>query len=147
MKVVLLADVKGKGKKDQIVNVSDGYARNFLIPNGLAAEASAKAVNEIKNKEASRQHKIELERAEAKETATKLDAVVVKLKGKAGNDGRLYGSVTASDIADGLKDQHKIEIDRRKLNMDGPIKTFGSFEFDVKLYTDVTGKVHVMVTE
>lgn len=147
MKVVLLKDVKGQGKKDQVVNVSDGYARNFLLPKGLAIEADAKAMNEIKNKEASRLHKIELEKAAANELKSKLEAVVVKLTSKAGADGRLYGSITSSDIAEGLEKQHGLTVDRRKIVMDGPVKAFGTYAFDVKLYPEITGKINVVITD
>ncbi len=147
MKVVLLKDVKGQGKKDQIIDVSDGYARNFLLPKGLATEASGSVLNDIKNKEASKAHKISLERAAAKETAEKLDSVKVELKVKSGGNGRMYGSVTAKDIAEALEKQHKITVDRRKMVMNDPIKQYGSYHIDVKLYTDVSGKIHVSVTE
>lgn len=147
MKVVLLKDVKGQGKKDQVVNVSDGYARNFLLPKGLAIEADAKAMNEIKNKEASRLHKIELEKAAANELKAKLAAVVVKLTSKAGADGRLYGSITSSDIAEGLEKQHGLTVDRRKIVMDGPVKAFGTYAFDVKLYPEIVGKINVVISD
>ena len=147
MKVILLQDVKGKGKKDQIINVSDGYARNFLFPKKLAAEADAKAIGDAKNKEEAQRHKIELERAAAKETAEHLLAVVVKITSKAGVDGKIYGSVTSSDVADALKAQAGIEIDRRKIVMDKPIKAFGKYEYDVKLYPEIVGKLNVIVTE
>ena len=126
MKVLLLADVKGKGKKDQIINVSDGYARNFLFPKKLAVEADAKAMADAKNKEEARLFKIEQDKAAARELATKLQAVTVKIKASAGADGRLYGSITTSDVAEELKKQHGIEIDRRKISSDGAIKAFGS---------------------
>lgn len=147
MKVILLQDVKCKGKKDQIINVSDGYARNFLFPKKLAAEADAKAIGDAKNKEEAQRHKIELERAAAKETAERLLAVVVKITSKAGVDGKIYGSVTSSDVADALKAQAGIEIDRRKIVMDKPIKAFGKYEYDVKLYPEIVGKLNVIVTE
>ena len=147
MKVVLLQDVKGQGKKDQVVNVSDGYARNYLLPRGLAIEANSKAMNEIKNKEAAKAHKIALEKAAANELKEKLAATVVKMKGKAGADGKLYGSVTSSDIADELKKQHNIDVDRRKIVMDGPVKAFGTYAFDVKLYPEITGKINVVVSD
>ncbi len=147
MKVVLLADIKGVGKKDEVKEVSDGYARNFLFKKKLAIEADAKALNEIKNKEASRQHKIEVERAEAKAIAEKLSATVVKIVAPAGADGRLYGSVTAKDIAEVLEKDHGIVIDKRKLNMPEAIKAHGTYVADVKLYTDVVGKVTVKVTD
>lgn len=147
MKVVLLKDVKGQGKKDDVVNVSDGYARNFLLPKGLAVEADAKVMNEIKNKEASRLHKIELEKAAANELKAKLEAVVVKLTGKAGADGRLFGSITSSDIAEGLEKQHGLKVDRKKIVMDGPVKAFGTYAFDVKLYTEIIGKINVVISD
>lgn len=149
MKVVLLKDVKGQGKKDQIINVSDGYARNFLFPKGLAAEASGSVLNDIKNKEASKAHKIEVERAAAKEIASKLEEIKVILKVKSGGasgGGKMYGSVTAKDVADALASQHKIEVDRRKIVMDA-IKSYGAYTVDVKLYPEVVGKIHVSVTE
>ena len=149
MKVVLLKDVKGQGKKDQIINVSDGYARNFLYPKGLAAEASGSVLNDIKNKEASKAHKIEVERAAAKEIASKLEEIKVILKVKSGGasgGGKMYGSVTAKDVADALASQHKIEVDRRKIVMDA-IKSYGAYTVDVKLYPEVVGKIHVSVTE
>ncbi len=147
MKVVLLKDVKGQGKKDQVINVSDGYARNFLLPKGLAVEADSKVMNEIKNKEASKQHKIELEKAAANELKAKLETVVVKLTGKAGADGRLYGSITSSDIAEGLEKQHGLKVDRRKIVMDGPVKAFGTYAFDVKLYPEISGKINVVISD
>ena len=147
MKVILLADVKGKGKKDQIIEVSDGYARNFLFPKKLAAEADAKAIGDAKNKEAAAARKIELEKQAARDLAEKLQGVLVKIQSKAGADGRLYGSITSSDIADALKEQTGIEIDRRKIALDKPIRVHGQFDLDVKLYAGISGKLHVLVTE
>ena len=147
MKVVLLQDVKGQGKKDELINVSDGYARNFLFPKKLAVEADAKILNDIKNKEAARLRKIELEKAAARETAEKLQAPVVKIKIQQGNDGKFYGSVTTKDIAEGLLAQHKIEIDKRKIVMSSPIKAYGSYSVDVKLYPEIAGKINVLVCE
>ncbi len=149
MKVVLLQDVKGQGKKDDVINVSDGYARNFLFPKKLAAEADAKVMNEIKNKEASKQHKIELEKQAARDIAAKLQAIVVKLKIQAGaaGDGKMYGSVTTKDIAEALAAQHKIEIDKRKIVLDSPIKSYGTYALDVKLYPEITGKINVVVSD
>ncbi len=147
MKVILTQDVKGQGKKGQAVNVSDGYARNFLLPKGLAIVADAAAMNDLKNKEASRLHKIEVERAAAKETAAKLEKISVKVMATAGADGRLYGSVTSKEIATALEAQHKITIDKRKIDMPESIKTFGSFAIPVKLYTDVTGKINIVITD
>ncbi len=147
MKVVLTQDVKGQGKKGQAINVSDGYARNFLLPKGLAIVADAAAMNDIKNKEASRLHKIEVERAAAKETAAKLESISVKVLATAGADGRLYGSVTSKEIAAALEAQHKIVIDKRKIEMQDPLKAFGSYSIPVKLYTDVLGKINVVITD
>lgn len=147
MKVVFLADVKGQGKKDQVKEVSDGYARNFLLPKGLAAVADAKVMNEIKNREASKQHKIDVERADAKATADKLTKLTVKITAQAGADGKLYGSVTAKDIAEALEKQFGIVIDKRKLSLSDPIRTYGVYSLDVKLYSDVSGKVNVSVSD
>ena len=147
MKVLLLADVKGKGKKDQIINVSDGYARNFLFPKKLAVEADAKAMADAKNKEEARLFKIEQDKAAARELATKLQAVTVKIKASAGADGRLYGSITTSDVAEELRKQHGIEIDRRKISSDGAIKAFGSYTLDVKLYPEIQGKINLIVCQ
>lgn len=147
MKVILTQDVKAQGKKGQIINVSDGYARNFLLPKGLAIVADAKAMSDIKNKEASKQHKIELERAEAKEIAKKLEPVVIKLKLQAGPDGRLFGSVTSKDIAEELEKITSIKVDKKKILLDEPIKAFGTYTVDVKLYPEVTGKLNVVVSD
>lgn len=147
MKVILTADVKGQGKKDQLVEVSDGYARNFLLPKKLAIPADNKAINEMKNREASKQHKIETERAAAREIAEKLTTIVLTVKVGAGADGHLYGSVTSKEIAEKLKAEHGIEVDKRKINCPAPIKAYGKYELDVRLYTDVAGKIHLIVTD
>jgi len=147
MKVVLLKDVKGQGKAGQVVEVSDGYARNFLLPKKLAVEADAKALNEIKNKEAAQKFKIETERAKALETAKKLEGTLLRIKMASGGDGKLYGSVTSKDIAEKLAAEFSIEIDKRKIELDNPIKAYGSYTIPVKLYNDVTGKINVIVTE
>ena len=147
MKVILTQDVKGQGKKDQIIEVSDGYARNFLLPKKLAIPADAKALNEAKNKEASKNHKIAVETAEAKDIAKKLESIIVKIVSKSGADGKLYGSVTTKDVADALEAQHKIVIDKKKITIAQPIKSFGKYELDVKLYTDVAGKINLLVSD
>lgn len=146
MKVILCADVKGQGKKDQVIEVSDGYARNFLFPKKLAIPADAKGLNEVKNKEASKQHKIDVERQSAIETAKKLENIKVVFEYAAGPDKKLYGSVTAKDIADELQKKHNITIDKRKINLASPIKSFGSFAAEVKLFSDVSGKINIEVT-
>ena len=146
MKVILTQDVKAQGKKGQIINVSDGYARNFLFPKGLAVVADSKALNDIKNKEAAQKHKIEVEREEAKNVAEKLAPVVVKLMLQAGPDGRLFGSVTSKDIAEELEKSTGIVIDKKKILLDEPIKSYGSYTVDVKLYSEVIGKLNVIVS-
>ena len=148
MKVILTQDVKGQGKKDQIIEVSDGYARNFLLPRKLADIADAKAMNEAKNKEASKKHKIEVEKEEARKIAKQLESITVKIVESAGNDNRLYGAVTSKDIAEKLAKDHKITIDKKKIVMSEPIKTFGTYKVEVKLYTsEITGSINVVVTD
>ena len=147
MKVMLLQDVKGQGKKDQIVNVSDGYARNFLFPRKLAVEADAKAMADAKNKEAAKQFKIEQDKAAARDIAARLEAVQVKIKATAGADGRLYGSITTADVADALKEQAGIELDKRKIVSEAPIKAFGSYTLEVKLYPEIVGKISLIVCQ
>ena len=147
MKVVLLTDVKGQGKKDQIIEVSDGYARNYLIPKKLAAVADAATLNNARNKEAARLHKIEVETAAAVKVREQLAGVLVRLRGSAGTDGRLYGSFGSKDIAEALKEQFGIEIDRRKIVVDSPIKAAGSYQFEAKLYPQITGTINVLVTD
>ena len=145
MKVLLLADVKGQGKKDQIVEVSDGYARNFLLPKKLAVPADAQILNDVRNKEAAKQHKLDEEKKHAQEYAAKLQSIVVKIAMPAGADNRLYGSVTTKDIADALERDHAMPIDKRKLVLNDPIKAYGSYTVDAKLGYDVVGKVNVVV--
>ncbi|MGN1096045.1 MAG: 50S ribosomal protein L9 [Eubacteriales bacterium] len=147
MKVVLLTDVKSQGKKGQVINVSDGYANNFLFPKKLAAPADNQILAEMKGKEEARLHGIELEKAAAKETAEKLKNVTVKIKAQAGTDGRTYGSVTAKEIAEALEAQHGVKVDRRKIVLTDPIKAFGTYVLDVKLYSDISGKITVAVSE
>ena len=145
MKLVLLADVKPLGKKNDIVDVSDGYAKNFLLPKKLAIIADAKAINEIKNKEAARLHAIEVEKAAANEVAKKLEGVIVKIYMTAGEDNRLFGSVTSKDIIDALEKDHGIVIDKKKVVLDKPIKAYGTYDINVKLYTGIAGKINVLV--
>ena len=147
MKVLLLADVKGQGKKDQIVDVSDGYARNFLFPKKLAVQADAGTMADAKNKEASKQFRLKEEKAAAEVLAAKLNEITLKIKTTAGADGRLYGSVTTKDIAEKLKADFKIDIDKRKFSLQEPIKSYGTYHVDVKVYTDVSAKLKVTVQE
>ena len=147
MKVILLCDVKGQGKKDQIVDVSDGYAINFLFPQKKAIPADAKATNELKNKEEAKQFKINEERKAAQALADKLKDVQVKIKMEHGQDGRLYGSVTAKDIAEKLKEQTGVEVDKRKISTKENIKAYGNYAVEVKLLADISAKFTVLVHE
>lgn len=147
MKVLLLQDVKGKGKKDTIVEVSDGYARNFLLPKGVAVEADAKIMNDYKNKQAAKKYHEDMEKKAARETAEKLAGIVIKIFATSGSDGRFYGSVTSKEIAEELEKQHSISVDKRKIVLSDPIKAFGSYTLDVKLYPEISGKLNVIVTQ
>ncbi len=147
MKVILLADVKGQGKKDQLINVSDGYARNFLFPKNLAVPADAKAMGELKSKEEARLHRIEVEKAEARAMAEKLSGVTIKITAQAGADGRLYGSVTSKDIAEALTRQVGSEIDKRKLVLPDSMKAFGTYSIEIKLYPEITGKFTLVISD
>ena len=147
MKVLLLQDVKEKGKKDTIVDVSDGYARNFLLPKGVAVEANAKIMNDYKNKQAAKKHHEEMEKAAAKETAERLSGIVVKIYATGGADSRLYGAVTSKEISEELEKQHGIVVDKRKIVLEDPIKAYGSYTLDAKLYPEISGKINVIVTQ
>lgn len=147
MKVILLEDVKGSGKKGELVNVSDGYARNFLLPRKLAKEANAQAMNELKNAEAAKAHRLEVELAAAKDAAAKLEGKSVKLCATAGQGGKLFGSITSKEIAEEIKKQLKVEVDKRKIEIDGDIKAFGTYTCEIKLHTGVSAKVYAVVGE
>lgn len=147
MKVVLKADVKGSGKKGDLCNVSDGYARNYLLPRGLAIEASAQALNEIKNRESATQYKIEQEKKKAKEDFAKVNGKTIKISAKGGSGGRLFGSVTSKEIAAVLDNQLNVKVDKRKISIENDIKTFGTFEAELSLYQGITAKFFVNVNE
>ena len=146
MKVVLLADVKGHGKKGELCNVSDGYARNFLFPKKLAVEADNAALNELKNREESAAHHKKEEINAAKELAAKLEGKTVTIKAKAGSSGKLFGAVTSKEIASEIKNSLSIEIDRKKMTV-ADIKNFGEYKAEIKLYQGITAKITVKVTE
>jgi len=146
MEVILKKDVKGLGKAGEKVKASDGYARNFLFPKGLAVEANAQTLTEYKNSEASKQHKIDVEIAAAKDAKAKLDGKTVRLTAKAGQNGRLFGSVTAKDIAGAITEQLSVTVDKRKLSV-ADIKNFGTYSAEVKLYTGISATVTVEVSE
>lgn len=147
MKIVLKQDVRTIGKKDGMYEVSDGYARNYLFPRGLAVAADAAAVNEVKTKAAAQQHRAEEELAGAEALAKKLSGQTVVLKAKAGKGGRLFGSVTGKDIAQALSALVGEAVDKRKVVLDSEIKNFGSYEVEVKVYPKVTAKLTVRVEE
>lgn len=146
MDVILKADVKGLGKKGEKVKASDGYARNFLFPKGLAVEANAQSLTELRNREQSNQHKIDVEIAAANDSKAKLQGKVVKITAKAGNNGKLFGSVTSKEVAAEITKQYGVNVDKRKITMDD-IKNFGSYKIEVKLYTNIVAEMTVMVGE
>lgn len=147
MKVILLCDVKGQGKKDQIVNVSDGYARNFLFPQKKAIPADAKATNELKTKEDARQYKIGEERKAAQALAEKIKDVTLRFKMGHGADGHLYGSVTSKDIAEELKKLLGVDVDKRKIVLKESIRAYGLYTVEIKLFSDVVASFAVQVHE
>ncbi|MBR6654505.1 MAG: 50S ribosomal protein L9 [Oscillospiraceae bacterium] len=147
MKVILQQDVKGQGKKGELKEVSDGYARNFLFPKKLAVEATADNINTMKLQEKAKQAQIAKEKAEAKENAEKLKECTVKISAKAGSNGKLFGAVTSKEISDALAAQFNIEIEKNKIVQAEPIKTYGSFEVKVKLGHEISATLKVMVVE
>lgn len=147
MKVILQQDVKGQGKKGELKEVSDGYARNFLFPKKLAVEATSDNINTMKLQEKAKQAQIAKEKAEAKENAEKLKECTVKISAKAGSNGKLFGAVTSKEISDALSAQFGIEIEKNKIVQAEPIKTYGSFEVKVKLGHEISAVLKVMVVE
>ena len=147
MKVVLKQDVRNLGKKGELVETSDGYARNFLFPRNLAAEADNKAMNELKNAESSKQLKIDTQIKQATASKNKLEGQVFKMTAKAGSNGRLFGSVTSKEIAQEIKKQYAISVDKRKVTLDTDIKAFGTYNATVKLYNGIVANIKVQVTE
>ena len=147
MKVILTQDVRGKGKKGQMIEAAEGYARNFLLPKGMAVLATADAVNTM-NLQAKAKAKADAEaKATALEIAEKLKSCQVKIAAKGGEGGKLFGAVTGKEIAAALKEQYGMDVDSKKLVLDQPIKTFGSFEIKAKLGFEISGTVYVLVTE
>jgi large subunit ribosomal protein L9 len=145
MKVILLKDVKGIGKAGDIATVSDGHARNFLIPKGFAKEASGANIKELDKKQAAEEQKKQELLADAREQAERLEKVGVTIKTKSGEGGRLFGSITSKDIADALLSEHGIEIDKRKILLESPIKQAGTHEVGIKLYHEVISKINVTI--
>lgn len=146
MKVILLCDVKGQGKKQDIINVSDGYARNFLFPKKLAMEATPGAAREVERKQAAERARETERRLTAEKKAASLRGKVINVTAKCGAQGRLYGSVTGAEIAEALKAQHGVDIDKRKIDLSEPIRTVGETEVIIKLYTEISAKMTVRVT-
>ena len=147
MKVVLLQDVKSIGKKGELCNVSDGYARNFLLPWKLAKEANAQDMNELKNAEAAKEYKIKTETEQAKKNADAIKGKTVKIYAKAGQGGKIFGSVTAREIAQEIGRQLHVEVDKKKIVLEGDIKAFGTYNFDVKFYNGISATMSVAVCE
>lgn len=147
MKVILVKDVKGSGKAGDTLNVAEGYARNFLMKNGLAVEASAKNLNELAGKKASEQHKLDVEKAENEKIAAALEGKDVTITAKAGQGGKLFGAVKTSAVAEAIAKQHSIKIDKKKIVMNSEIKSFGDFEATIKMSQGVSCKLTVRVVE
>ena len=147
MKVIFNTDVRGQGKKGEMKEVSDGYARNYLLPRGLASPATADAVNALKLKEKAKAAQMAKEKAAAEENAKRLSGVVVQISARAGQGGRLFGAVTSQEISEALREQHGIEIEKNKIVQAEPIKQFGSYEVKAKLGYEVSGTINVLVTE
>ena len=147
MKVIFNTDVRGQGKKGEMKEVSDGYARNYLLPRGLASPATADAVNALKLKEKAKAAQMAKEKAAAEENAKRLSGVVVQISARAGQGGRLFGAVTSQEIAEALREQHGIELEKNKIVQAEPIKQFGSYEVKAKLGYEVSGTINVLVTE
>ncbi|MDD6060508.1 MAG: 50S ribosomal protein L9 [Ruminococcus sp.] len=147
MKVIFLQDVKGSGKKGEVKNVADGYARNMLFPKGYAVEANAKNMSLLSGQQSSAQYKIDQEVQAAKEAAAKLKDKKITIAAKAGSNGKLFGSVTAASVAEAVNTQLGISIDKKKVVLSGDIKNFGSYNATIKLYTGITEKIDVEVVE
>ena len=147
MKVILLQDVKGKGKKGQMLEVSDGYARNFMLPRKMAIEATADAVNTMRMNDKATQERIAREKAEAMDTAKKLRELTVVVKAKGGGAGRLFGSVTNQEIAESLKTQTGISLDKRKIVLSDPIKSVGTYTVTCKLGYEISAPLTVKIEE
>lgn len=144
MKVILLQEVRGTGKAGDLANVSDGYARNMLIPRGLAVEATPQNIKQLEKKKEAQKKQFEEDKAAALELKKKLEEVTVEVRTKAGKDGKVFGSVTSKDIADALKEMG-FDIDKKKIQLDSPIKATGTTDVNVKLFTEIAGKVKVNV--
>jgi len=147
MKVIFMQDVKGSGKKGEVKEVSDGYARNFLITKGLAVEATNKNLSDLAGKQSSAQHKIDVDKENANNIAAVINDKTVKIAAKAGSAGKLFGAVTSGQIADAIQAQFGQKVDKKKITLKSEIKNFGTYEADIKLYNGISAKMTVEVTE
>lgn len=147
MKVILKADVKGSGKAGEMIEVSDGYAKNFLLKKGLAVEANAQNINIKNTKDSAAAHKAQVELDKAKEEAKLIDGKTVVIKAKAGANGKLFGSITSKEIAEAMEKQFNIEVNKKKITLNSDIKNFGDYTFELKLHTKVTAKLNLKVEE
>ena len=147
MKVILTQDVKAQGKKGDLINVSDGYANNFLLKKGLAKVATKQAINELEGKKGAEEYRRNQEEEKAKKMVDRMKEFTVKLTAKSGKEGKLFGSITSKDVAQALKEQYNIEVDKRKIDLPDGIKTCGTRDVNVSLYHGVTGTFKVQVTE
>lgn len=145
MKVILKEDIKGVGKKNEIINASDGYARNFLLPKNKAVEANAENMSKLQAQKNATQYKKDVEKEEAKKVADKMSKIMIKIKVKAGENGKIFGGVSAKEIAENLETQYSIKVDKKKIELKEPIKTLGMHNVDIKLYDGVIGKVKIDV--
>ena len=147
MKVILLQAVKGSGKKGDLINAADGYARNYLIPKGLAMEATAGAINNKNIQDAAKAQHAQVELEQAQAARAELDGKTVTVSARAGKEGRLFGAVTAKEVAQALNEQYKVSVVKRKVSLSAEIKAFGTYEFDLKLHTGVVARMKAMVQE
>ena len=147
MKVILLKDVKGTGKRGDIINASDGHARNYLIPRGLAKEATVGNVNNLNAQKASEKKRQDNEIEQAKELAKKISKITLKFTSKAGEGGKLFGSITSNDISDKLMKEHKLNIDKKKINLNEPIKSLGDKQIEIKLHPGMITKLLVQIEQ
>lgn len=145
MKVILIKDVKGSGKAGQVLDVADGYARNFLLAKGYAIEATAKNINDLEGKKASQQHKLDVAKADAETAAAKLNGKSLTIKAKAGQGGKLFGSVTTTTLCDMIKSQFGVDVDKKKIVLSSDIKAYGDYDFEIKMTQGVSAKMTVKV--
>ena len=146
MQVILLQDIKGVGKKDEIINANDGYARNYLLPKKLGVEANKENLSKLKAKNESKAYKKSVEKEEAQKIAERLKGILLKIPVKSGENGKIFGSITSKEIADNLKEQYGIDVDKKKIDLKEPIKSLGSFNVNIKLFEGVLGNLKIQMT-